>query len=420
MKQTKQEDITLEASLLKALATKDSYNSFIKCLDTKRLIPITVNILKDYKKYYELYNEDINWTTFYTEFAHNWHKMDMDAHDLSYYRETVFPLVQNATADSNIFIALLEREATKKIEDAISKGVDSINIINILKDLEESKALYCKDKKDEDVFNLSSIDCSLLDASNGLTWFLPSLQAGLNSHMPGQFVVVAADSDTGKSAFCISQATHVFRYLNKIKSDRPILYCTSEDTKEDLACRFLSCLYREGVSGFEEVISNFDKIKTNYNKNFLDTLFIGISIRGSKDLLKIKQKIDKYNPSLIIIDMLDKLSNSDNIQDLTRLYQEIRGIANDGYCIIGTSQTGNTSYQDNETKQFKHRKWLSDKDLANSKSGKQGAAYCMIMIGKDDDMKNIRYISTTKKKRGKHCNITCELQDAHSFYRELL
>ncbi len=401
------------------MAVKKNYDSFIKCLDIKRLIPITVNILKDYKKYYEQYNADIDFSTFYTEFAHNWHKRDMDEHDLAYYRETVFPLIQNSVVDDSIFIALLDREAVNKIEGCIANGVNKDIITDILKDLEAKKSVYSV-TADEEVFNLSTIDCSLLDASNGLTWFLPSLQQGINSHMPGQFVVVAADSDTGKSAFCISQAVHVFKHLNNINSDRPILYCTSEDTKEDLSCRFLSCLFREHTSGFEDVIDNYPRIKEKYLANFDDKLFIGISIRGQSDLAKIRQKIEKYNPALIIIDMLDKLSSSDNIQDLTRLYQDVRGIANDGFQIIGTSQTGNTSYQDSETKEYKHRRWLSDKDLSGSKSGKQGAAYCMIMIGKDDAMPNIRYVSTTKKKRGKHCNITCEIQDEYSFYKELL
>lgn len=420
MKKIQLKDIQLEASLLKALALKDNYNSFINILDSKRLINITAGLLKDYKKYYDKYKENINWSTFYAEFAYNWHNKDMDEHDLAYYRETVFPLIQNAEVSDSVYTALLEREASKKIEDVISKGINQHEIHEILTKLEEQKAVYCKDKRDEDVFSLASVDCSVLDPSNGLTWFLPSLQASLNSHMPGQFVVVAADSDTGKSAFCISQAVHVFKQLNKSGGKRPILYCTSEDTKEDLACRFLSCLYQEETQGFEHIITHFDKVLSNYKKNFDDSLFIGIAIRGPSDLVRIRQKIDKYNPSLIIIDMLDKLSNSDNIQDLTRLYQEIRGIANDGYQIIGTSQTGNTTYYDKETNEYKHRKWLSDKDLSGSKSGKQGAAYCMIMIGKDDNMPNIRYISTTKKKRGKHCNITCELIDLHSFYKELL
>jgi hypothetical protein len=44
----------------------------------------------------------------------------------------------------------------------------------------------------------------------------------------------------------------------------------------------------------------------------------------------------------------------------------------------------------------------------------------MIMIVKDDEMENIRYVTTTKKKRGKNTDITCEYVEDYSFYKELL
>lgn len=414
----KQEDISLEASLLNALAIKKNYDQFVDVLEPKRLIPITALLLKDYKKYFDKFNTDIDWSLFYTEFC-EWHRKDLDEHDLAYYRETVFPLISNSQ-NENVYISLLDRQAAKDIETIINGGFNSEEISEVVKNLQTQKAAYTKEI-DADIFCLSSVDVSLLDTTNGLTWCLPSIQAGLNSLMPGQFIVVAADSDVGKSAFCITQAVHVFKQLHKMQQlDRPILYCTSEDTKEDLTCRFLANLYQDQYLGFEDVIINFERIREHYVANYNDGVFIGISIRGPSDLHRIKQKICKYNPSLIIIDMLDKLSNSDNIQDLTKLYQEIRGIANDGYPIIGTSQTGNTTYQDPETKEYKHRRWLSDKDLAGSKSGKQGAAYCIISIGKDDEMTNIRYLQTTKKKRGKHVQVTCQLDDIYSCYKELL
>jgi archaellum biogenesis ATPase FlaH len=417
-KEIKHEDIKLEASLLKALSNKNNYESFVKCIEPKRLIPITQNLLKDYKKYFDKHKDNIDWELFYVEWE-EWHKRDLDELDVSYYRSTVFPLIENAD-DSKVYTSLLEREASRRIEDVISKGMDEIAIQEVLKDLSQKKSVYTK--KDDDVFRLASVDCSVLDASNGLTWFIPSIQASLNSLMPGQFFVVAADSDTGKSAFCISQAVHIFKELHKNKQyNRPILYCTSEDTKEDLVCRFLSNLYQEQViGGFEEVIHKYNKIMGHFSSKYNDELFIGMPIRSPNDLYKIRDKIEKYNPCIIIIDLLDKLSGSDHIIDLTKLYQEIRGIANDGYPIIGTSQTGNTSYQDSETKEYKHRKWLSDKDLSGSKSGKQGAAYAMLMIGKDDDMPNVRYITSTKKKRGKHINVVCEIKDIYSSYKELI
>lgn len=412
-------DIELEASLLKSMAIQKNYDQFIKVLDTKKLIPVTATLLNDYKKYYEKHNEDINWETFYTEFTQNWHKKDLDAQDITYYRETVFPLIRNSEIGNNLMVSLLERQATVSILETIDGGFNPQKIEEILESLKSQSQIYQKDNDDE-IFKLTSLDLNVLDCSNGLSWFLPSLQAGINSHMPGQFVVLAADSGAGKSAFCISQAVHVFRQLHNRGESRPILYLTSEDTKEDLAARFLSNLYADKGVGFEQVIEQYERIEKHYTKNYNDELFIGMQIRGPSDMYKLRTKIDKYNPCVIIIDMLDKLSPSDTIQDLTKVYQDIRAIANDGYPILGTSQTGNTTYQDRESGQYKHRKWLTDKDLAGSKSGKQGAAYCMIMIGMDDDMPSIRYLSTTKKKRGQNVRVTCQLTEVNSLYKELL
>ncbi len=416
----KQEDIQLEAALLKSMSIKKNYDAFYRVLDVKKLIPITASVLKDYETYYAKYNEDVNWDTFYNEFTQNWHKRDMDDLDVAYYRETVFPLIRNAVVEDNLLLSLLERAASVKITESVEKGFDEAHITEILDGLRKQKSTYQKDN-DDDVFKLDTLDLSVLDTSNGLSWFLPSLQAGLSSLMPGQFVAVAADSGAGKSAFCISQAVHTFRHINKAGINRPILYATSEDTKEDLAGRFLSCLYKEKiVGGFEEIIQKFDKVSEHYNKTYNNELFIGMQIRGASDIYKIRQKIDKYEPCVIIIDMLDKLSASDGIMDLTKLYQDVRSIANDGYPIIGTSQSGNTAYQDKTSGEYKHRKWLTDKDLSGSKSGKQGAAYCMIMIGQDDDVPGIRYLSTTKKKRGRHVSVTCQLDEIYSSYKELL
>lgn len=414
------EDISLEASLLKSLAVKKNYDKFYKVLDTKKLIPITDRLLKNYSKYYEKYNEDIDWDTFYTEFTQNMSN-DLDKDDISYYRETVFPLVQNAEIKDSLYTALLEREASSKIEHVIQSGFCHEKIHEIVTSLKTQLQIYRKDS-DDSIFKLDSIDLSALNTDNGLTWFLPALQAGINSHMPGQFVLVSADSGAGKSAFCISQAVHVFKQLNQKNDTRPILYCTSEDTKEDLAGRFLSNLYKDKCTGgFEDVIVNFKRVNEHYTKHYNSDLFIGMSIRSPKDVYKIRTKIDMFNPSVVIIDMLDVLSDSLDINSLTKTYNEIRMISNDGVPIIGTTQAGNTSYQEKETGQYKHRKWLTEKDTSGSKGGgKQGAAYCMLMIGQDDDMPGVRYISTTKKKRGKNVRVTCKLTEQYSLYEELL
>ncbi len=416
----KKQDIELEAALLKSMALKENYEQFNTVLDTKKLIPLTFNLIKDYAKYYEKYNEDINWETFYIEFSQNWHKKDLDGQDITYYRDVVFPLIRDAEVNSSLYTTLLERQAACSIMENMDEGFDENKILDILKILGDKKSPYAK--IDDDVFKLTNLDLSVLDPSTGLSWFLPTLQAGINSHMPGQFVVVAADSGAGKSAFCISQAAHVFKQINEARGTRPILYLTSEDTKEDLAGRFLSCLYKDRIQGgFEDIVKEYEKVHKHYSKTYNDELFIGMEIRRPKDMIKIQKKINMYNPCVIIIDMIDVLSDSLDILSITKTYNTIRGIANDGYPIIGTTQAGNTSYADKDNGGFKHRKWLNEKDMAGSKGGgKQGAAYCSIGIGQDDDVPGVRYLSTTKKKRGKHVSVTCVLNEKFSLYSELL
>lgn len=416
MKKNKQEDISLEASLLKALAIKDNYDKFINVLDKKRLIKNTSDLLLDYKLYYEQYNEDINWSTFYTEFAHNWHKRDMDEHDLAYYRETVFPLVQNSIVDDNVFVALLEREASVKIETIIAKGIDQNKINTVLKDLEAKKAIYSKDVSG--MLRMTDVSLEGLDNTGGITWCLPALQAGLGSLMPGQFILLSADSSVGKSGLAITQVAHTL----DLKPSKPILYFDSEHTDKELRGRILSNLYKDKVvEGFEGIWKQEERIYTHYNKEYGEDSLFTEQIKGVNDIDKIENYVHKYDPCLVVVDMIDIMSSSLSIQDLTPLYNRLRCLANSGYPIIGTTQAGNTSYKDSETGEYKTRKWLTDKDTAGSKGGgKQGAAYCMVMVGKDDNMPNIRYVTTTKKKRGKNVNITCEFLEEYSFYRELL
>lgn len=412
----KPEDITLEAGLLKALATKENYDQFISAIDTKRLIKITALLLKDYKTYYETYNEDINWSTFYTEFAHTWHKKDMDELQLTYYRDTVFPLIQNSELSGSIFVSLLEREASQKIEDVISSGVDGGKITQILEDLEQKKAVYSKDVLG--MTRLTDVTLEGLDNSGGVTWCLPSLQASLGSLMPGQFILFSADSNVGKSALAITQVAHTLQ----LKTGSPVLYFDSEHTDKELRARILANLYRDQyLEGFDEIWKHEKEIYEHFNNAYGEDSLLIQQIGNPKDFALIETYAKKYNPCLIIVDMLDVMSASLSIQDLTPLYNRVRSLANKGYRVIGTTQAGNTSYQDSKTGEFKTRKWLTDKDTAGSKGGgKQGAAYCMVMIGKDDEMEDIRYITTTKKKRGKSVSTTCQYIEKYSFYKELL
>lgn len=414
-------DVTLEASLCSLFANREQYNSYIHLVDIKRVCPPTAIVLKDYKKYYELTNKDnVDFGEFYTYFSQDWHSKDLEQSDIEYYRDYVFPAIQNVSPSDidHTIETLLKKQYGEDIEKLVNSGMDVSKIKESIVNLER-KLTSVSTSVDKDVHTIANLDFSVLDKSNGIPWFLPSLQQNLMSITEGQFIIVSADYGTGKTAFVISQAVHTLKYLQKKKDNRCILYINSEGMAADVIGRALSNLYKDKVyGGFEEIVDRIDEIKEKYLKVFSADALRCIQMSDVSNFEMLKSKVEKYKPSLIIIDICDKLAPEEDVQNLKKLYDNLRVLASSGYAIIGTSQSGDTSYFDAEEKKVKNKKWLSDHDLYGSKTGKGGSADCIITIGKEENS-NLRYVSVVKKKRGQPVRITCQLDDQYSNYREL-
>lgn len=419
-------DKILECGLLKAMSVRKNFDTFVEFVDFKRLLPNTSLLLKDYKTYFETFKHDkIDWGLFTTEFSQHWHTQDLDDRDIEYYRDTVIPMIEKTNDQDvdNVLVGLLDREYSAKIMKSIGSGIDSEALSEILNTYTQSRGRYVQ-KADEEAFSIDKVDFSILDKEKGIPWFLPSLQKGLGSLVQGQFVVVAADYGVGKSAFVISQAVQAFKHLHKQELTKPILYFNSEGTQADVFTRFLSNLYsRHIVGGFEETFSRIEEVRDKFINTFNQNNFLVFQIQQG-DMSKIKQKIDMYQPSMVIIDIADVLAKEEDVQHLKKLFDGLRLLSAQSCPIVATTQSGNTSYnyfdKDKNEMVTKHRRWLSEKDLYGSKAGKGGAADTIVTIGKDDDMPDIRYVHTPKKKRGSVVSATCEIVEKFSLYKEII
>lgn len=425
-KEVKPADVKLESALLKALSNRVNYETFAQHIDLDRLLPNTALLLTDYGKYFNTFDgADIDWGTFTTEFTQHWHSRDLDNDDIVYYRDTVIPIIEQAETEQvgSVLAGLLDRDYIERITQAISGGIDPGVLIDIVDSYTADRSRYVSDA-DGEAYSIDRVDFSVLDKSKGIPWCLPSLQKGLGSLVQGQFIVVAASHGTGKSAFVLSQTVEAFKHLQRVDSDRPILYFNSEGTQADVFARFLSGLYSKHVGGgFEEIYERIDEVKEKFTESF-DAKNLLVFQIGQGDAAKINQKINKYNPSLVIIDIADVLAKDEDVQSLKKLYDSLR-LASGRTCpIIATTQSGDTSYKffnKEENKMVvKNRKWLTENDLYGSKPGKGGAADTIITIGKDDDIPNVRYIHTPKIKRGQVVKATCELIDKYSSYKEIM
>jgi len=412
----------LETTLLKNLSVEVVYSKYIQYIDYKRLLPTTKILLEDYQRYFNLYPNHtmVDWGHFYTQFAQNWHLKDMEQSDIDYYRDYVFPAIENC-AELEIdkcLLGITKKLAEEEIAECMTKDFDIHRLRSII-DLYETNIDNIDMKVDKTVHTIENENFDTLDKTNGIPWFLPSLQQNLMSITAGQFIIVSADFGTGKTAFVVHQAVKTFLHNVKRKDDRPILYFNSEGTASDVLGRFLSNLYREKIlGGFEEIVDRRIEVREKFLKVYNPNNFVVIQVSDAPTFNAIKAKIQKYKPCLTIIDICDKLAPDEDPQSLKKLYDNLRVLAGSECPIIGTSQSGNTSYLDKEKGEFVQRKWLDGHDTYGSKVGKPGAADTMIMIGAEKNSP-LRYISVTKKKRGKEVKITCELLDRYSFFREL-
>ncbi len=412
-------DIVLESALLSTMSHRENFTLYVNSIDKKRLLPATSLLLTDYEKYFKLFPEHntVDFGQFQTQFTQNWHNKDLDQLDIEYYRDYVFPAIQKAEGTEHCLLGLMNKQTTEAIHDICINYFD-VDLIRHQLDEHESKQQLILLDHDNEAITASTVDLSVLDKTNGIPYFLPSLQASLGGLIQGQFVVVSADSNTGKSAFCISQAVHAFTHFDKQPDKGPILYFNSEGTPGDIFGRFWSNLFKKQIpGGIEDIVTRREEVRDKFNARFDSSKFVVFQM-GTRGVSYIRAKLKKYKPSLVIIDMLDILATVEDPITLKKLYDNIRLLSLEFCPIIGTSQSGSTSWFDRESGEEKHKKFLTDKDVLGCKA-KSAAAETMITIGKDSSNPKIRYISTPKKKRGTNCNLTCEILDTYSLYQEI-
>ena len=410
-------DVDIEIDLLKSMSVRRNFETYNDSIDVKRIYPSTKLMLKDYDKYFALYKEHntIDFKLFYTQFNTDWHRKDLDTDDIEYYRDYVFPAIDNSNADTAeiSLLGLMKKQTLEKI-NSIDFDIDNIQTIL---DLFREKHSQIIQESDDDVFTIENIDFSVLDKSKGIPYFLKSLQNNLGSIVKGQFIVVSADNGTGKSAFVISQSVEAFKHLHASNSDRPILYFNSEGTEADVYGRFLSNLYRDQVTGgFEQIFRDIDNVREMFTKEYNPQNFKVFQLEG-KNVGYVKSKMLKYNPSLVVIDICDTLVAEESPGLLKKLYDTLRQMAGTHCPVIGTTQSGDMSYFNKETGKKEYRKWLDMKDVYGAKQ-KSGAADTVIGIGLEPDS-SVRYVSTPKLKRGVAVKLTCEIEDIYSNYKEI-
>jgi KaiC/GvpD/RAD55 family RecA-like ATPase len=411
-------NLAIESALLNIMSKRQNYEEYIQYVDMKGVFKDTALILKDYGEYYKLYpnHSSIDLGLFATHFFQEWHTK-LDDTEKNYYKESVFKAVAVECSDNKKVVSgLLKKQMQRELEN--SKSVD--NAQHIFSEYEQKINSLYGDELHTQMYWVGDIDFSPLDKSGGIPHCIKNLQEALGGMVRGEFVLVTADNNVGKSAMCVAQAATAIYDNNKYKIKNPVLYFTSEDTPPTVFLRIVSHLMQENFEDLAKVtaesgVSPSHDFEAAYGKKALAI----IDMSGITNVAQIEKKIRELNPSLVVIDIIDTLAPDEDTQNLKKLYDNLRRLANT-YCpIYGSTQSGQTEYYSKKVGRFVAKRYLTLKDLYGSKSGKGGAATVVIGIGKDLDNQLMRYISVAKNKRGKPTSFACELNTQTNTFKPL-
>ncbi|MEK9896632.1 MAG: DnaB-like helicase C-terminal domain-containing protein, partial [Burkholderiaceae bacterium] len=208
----------------------------------------------------------------------------------------------------------------------------------------------------------------------GLNWRLQELNISLGPLRKGDFIIVAARPETGKTTFVASEAAHM---MSQLKPDEHIIWINNEEASNKVMMRVIQAFH--GVTSIDLL-----KDPVSYEELFIanggDRFLVLDDDSGIRSVNKIATLFSEFKPGLIIFDQLDKVHGfSTEARDdlrIGRLYEWARDVAKE-YCpVIAISQVDGTG---------EGEKWIQMNQLRGSKTDKIGEADAIITIGKSNE-----------------------------------
>lgn len=220
----------------------------------------------------------------------------------------------------------------------------------------------------------------------GLKWRLNCFNISIGPLRKGALGHIFARVETGKSAMWISESTHM---IPQLKEDQTCVIFFNEEGGRDIMYRLYSAMLEVPYHKLLENPNESERVF--HEKGGGKIVFIDRPVLHRREMESI---LERSNPGLIVIDSLDKIAGFEaerNDLVLTAKYKWGRTIAKTYAPVLSVGQADVSA---NNTK------WLSEAQMADSKTGKPAELDFVIGIGRMDieGQEWVRYISVPKNK----------------------
>lgn len=235
----------------------------------------------------------------------------------------------------------------------------------------------------------------------GFHWRQPGINLVMRPLIAGDFGLIAARPDVGKTTFLTDNLTHFAAQMPTVYEDgssRNILWFNNEGPGRRIKKR----LYQSALDA-----QYSDMLKLQQQGKLVEAY--STALGGDEDRIRIfdvhdfwnyevEDIIKQHNPGMIVFDMLDNIKFGGGVNNngqrtdqlLEAMYQWGRVLAVKHDCVVlATSQIS----ADGE-----NLAWPTLSMLKDSKTGKQGAADFIMTIGFQAGQPDERYLGLTKNK----------------------
>lgn len=372
----------LESNVLFSLLNKENYTNYRNYLSKKDFSRESLKVLDVIDEHYRDNEGDLALDDLVNRFF-SVHKPD------DYYKTFFESLRTKQPAES--FKALLEAFKQRRIAQNLSATLYEVS--EGQRPISEAFSLLdeLRNPVDETKYEFVTDDINdLLDnclTTPGLKFRLKFLAKAIGSLRKGDFGFIVARPETGKTALLCSEVSHMALQLKD--EDGPVIVFNMEDQGKKVKIRYIQATLGATI---HQINQNRERAFAKYRALTKGKLWIYDNASPSRYL--VESMCEKYKPSLIVFDQLDKVGgfNSDR-EDLRlgQIYIWARELAK-RYCpVIGVCQSDGSG----EGQEF-----LTMANISNSKTSKAAEADWILGIGATHEFgsEHLRGLSILKNK----------------------
>lgn len=416
--------MSLDITVLRLLKYRERYDRLRRSVPKGALQPLTAELLDDFGIFFREFHdaprvEHGPFLTWYRGFRHP----NMKDESFALYSAIIAKSMMDVSPEleAGLMERLIASDTASHVTTIVEKYLngDEINLHTELRNAVERFEQQV-DRKVKNPQVLTPIEDLLRAEENdtGFHWRLPCLNRHLKPLRAGDFAIIAARPDKGKTTFCASELTFMAAQVDTLYpgQNRSILWFNNEGPGNNIVTRcFQSAL---GATTEDLVkLSNTpadEAWNTQHSKAYKSKLRqdYADALGGRPGVLRVfdihdmwnhevEDIMKQHNPAIVLFDMVDNIKfggetnnngqRTDQLLEAMYQWARLMGVKHD--CgVLATSQIS----ADGDGVSYPTLPQLKD-----SKTGKQGAADVIITLGALNDpvLENSRYIGTTKNKR---------------------